>query len=255
MNSDSLKQLFLDSHNYQVLKDDPATQCIFVAGSITRNQFIEGFSDIDLLTVFKDMNIAQIEKVAAWKKELEQLTKLKTGIGVVSDADLRFSVGNLSKATSLAKYATQVHESNPTLVNGVLYKASSYEIPILTSEQAKTLLLDDYLLSQLHGLRVYAQANTFEDDPKAYIRKIMKIGLISLQVIHMHETGEYISDFSTVLTTAKLNTQLSLESLEKIYNRRQDWRTINESELDSTLRDEMWQLTNAICYEKLNGNV
>ncbi len=255
MNSDSLKQLFLNSHTYQVLKEDPTTQCIFVAGSIARNQFVEGFSDIDLLAVFKETNVAQLEKVAEWKGELEQLTKLKTGIGVVSEADLRFSVQNLSKATSLAKYAIQVHEANPTLVNGVLYKASSYLVPKLTSENAKKLLLDDYLLSQLHALRVFAQANKFEDDPKGYIRKIVKISLISLQMIYMHETGEYIPDFSTVLKTTRMNTQLNLESLEKIYNHREEWGTITDSQFDHTVRDELWQLSNDICQEKLYGNL
>lgn len=160
---------------------------IFLHGSLVRNNFIEGWSDIDLLTCLElDSNFFDSSQlINNIVEELSSEFNIKCGVNIVfSDTLDMASRGNYS----LIDFKTLCYLNNGNPLH-TLFSKNGYNVPKFSFDKIPKDKIEEHAIFMLNYFTRVDHNLEFVKSPKALIRKYYKNCIFSLQMIDLIDNG------------------------------------------------------------------
>ncbi len=219
---------------------------IFVSGSVAKNDFISGWSDIDIACLCEnDVPSLVLDKIKLLQINLRQRYSCKVGVDYISANYL----SNLTAKSVIEQYEVPnlilFHEQNTEQISrGILYIKKGYSLPILSNNQFTYKSLDQYK-EMCRGL-VY-ESIFRSDDSAPEMVKVLRIAtktcVYLLRTNTLQETGKFIQSYDEVIESYA--DKLDVSILKKVYATVRRDTKLDKSELQS-LTDETLKCFNSI---------
>lgn len=213
-------------------------KAIVFAGSLARREFIEGWSDIDILVLAERPQNDLFFAVSDWTDEVSGLCGTKVGIEIVYLEKLtsRDSPSDLGGVMKYMKTFYRV-QSKPDLI---IFERNGYKLPEFDITQFKSADSNIYLRSIVSYMYKFLSTRRAWVDRKATMRKIVKNILFVLQTYTLSNSGKLIENFEELLNVNAYDTELKLTNVNKWYGKRHSWRELSDSDISLVELTEIW---------------
>lgn len=210
---------------------------IFLIGSLLHNNFIENWSDIDLIIISEGCNLNYLNSIDKAIKSLAQETNLKVGMEVFILSSLQKAVVNEICPGNLVKVAKNFHEKSDVWDKGVIFRKKEVDIPIFSLDSVKKQSVFSYTISVSEYINKYLLQNSDLIPKKAILRKLIKNSLLLMQTFLLLESHNLIINFSEVLSEFNQKyPQIDTHNLELSFSKRLNWGELNDADIQ---RDEI----------------
>jgi glycosyltransferase involved in cell wall biosynthesis/predicted nucleotidyltransferase len=192
---------------------------VFVSGSVAKNDYIKGWSDIDIVVICQKSTLS--------KEELESIQQLQ--IKLTNTYHCKVGVDYISSQYLLSKSASELipqhdvpnlilfHEKNTEqITKGMLYKSTDYIFPFFSGSQFQYLSLDDYkeLCRGLVHEALFRSDGSLATSVKV-LRIITKTSVYLLRMRALIQDGRYVIDYDQLINEHMENYDTS--SLKEVY--------------------------------------
>ncbi|MEF3245510.1 MAG: nucleotidyltransferase domain-containing protein [Caldisericaceae bacterium] len=215
---------------YQNIVNHSNTLSLVLIGSISRGDYIEGWSDIDFVLVYDSFNQEYFEEVEKLRANLEKSFDIKTGVELVEFNGLKYAVSGGARDASWLKIIKNLNISNPTLESAILYCKQGFTLPLFDITNISWECFYVYF-NEVQNYIVKLCQNIDPLKAKYYLRKVIKNSLLIMQTYLLWEYKELYYHFDDVLKKWEEHIPaVSILSLKEAYELRLTWRTIPDNE-------------------------
>jgi predicted nucleotidyltransferase len=246
MNINQLRTVLDSIEEYRILENDSCPPIVLSFGSIVKDEFIPGWSDIDLMALTSDLSPTKLQLIYSLQEKLAQITKLKTGITVYPLANILEACHQITVAQNYLPYLKNFHQSCPHALSGIILSPTQ-NIPLIPDDFLKKLDLKPYIYyTQNAVIKLFSEKNLSLHN-KYLLRKATKNTLFILQTLLMKQEGRVTFDLERVLLQYRQSSTLDLQPLTQAFSLRFKWSEITDSDISTDLTTSVFNLFNYVC--------
>lgn len=239
---DLIKKQLIGAAGFANLRKEKGVLAILSFGSVARGNFIEGWSDVDLMIVVREPSLELLREISRYQKEIEEKIKVPVGIDVLPGELLLKAEKDLSLAKLFVPFVKNFYQGSDFWEKGVLYLKNGERLPVFKKEIFKSLDLRYYFFYCFEGVKGVVLKADFWMERKYVLRKLVKNILFFLQTILARETGEVISDYDEIIRRFEERKVYDLFLLKKIYQKRFVWKETNKDDFSEEQVKVLWEL-------------
>lgn len=241
MKTKKITQLLKKNTYLTSLKNNQKVKLILNIGSIPRGDFIEGWSDIDLLIVVESINLQLFKTIYEYQNFLEKKSKIKIGIEIILTDHLQKMTKGKKWAVSSLKILKQFHPNNrQNFKRGILYQNNKFKLTMPPKKFFENLDLKEYLISAKSAIVKILGTYNIKDNKKYILRKLIKNSLLVMQTKLLVDSGELTDNFDLVLRKYKNKYSFDINVIQKSFKKRFLWKTISNKEISLLEIEENW---------------
>lgn len=234
MDISKIDELLNKSNDYLELISQNDLIGFFCNGSIASNNFIGGWSDIDLLVVVAKPELSTIKSLANIENFLVQKTGIKSGISIIGYDSLL----SAEKSGDM----TKIYKFEEALINNasIFWKEDMYR-PIFSSNLFKNI--NCHCITQMiwDNLIKALKISNLKSDKKYLLRKIFKNTFFLMRLRLLVEEGNVINNIEHIGDLYfKKYKDSSLFEFSNILKKRNIWSTISEETIKKEQISSSW---------------
>lgn len=243
MDSSKLITTIKQSAYFKSLAKSKDVKFILLGGSYANNSQIEGWSDIDLTVGVRNYQLGTTVFIEKLRKEIEQKTKVPTGISIVDIETLRLAKEDSTYASAILKY-----------LNLLLYKSfkTNYKVLYLNNNLSlgplrinpKELNILPHIFS-IHNVVLKTLVSDSITD-KAKLRKVLKNTLFLTQTAILKYHGEYLNEYNQALSKFQGISGIDTTNIIKCFELKNQYKNLSN---DISLKYEIKTTWNT--YQKI----
>jgi predicted nucleotidyltransferase len=199
--------------------DELEIDLIFVSGSIVRNQFFPGWSDVDIVIVANELSITTLSIINKWCKKLTEKAECKVGMDFVYSK--RLDVSEYRKIKDCLEFIKNFHVDNMgQLDKGIIYKKSGYIIPSIPENLFIGVEASRYYEDLREQVNETFMRNNFTDDHKEAIytlRIVTKACLYIMQTHRLVTNGKLFTEYSILPQATSSIIETETSAVFKVY--------------------------------------
>jgi len=231
---------------FKDISENSDTFMISVIGSLLREDYIEGWSDIDLVIVTHTNSLSYFGLVNNYIKDVSKLTEVKVGVEVVPLSVIEKNAKRKICPGGTVKIAKNFYKDSLMWKKGILYVKKNVVIPKFNLASIKKESVLAYALGVVDYMNKFMLANSDLKDRKLILRKIIKNSLLLIQTDLIIETEELTVDFTLALQSFKSLFNFDLRVLEESFDRRFLWKTLKDGDIDKKEIENNWKVFNVL---------
>ena len=235
MNLEHIQSILIDNNSYKFIQKQSTFLLMVVIGSISRQQYIEGWSDIDLVVILNSMDLPVLMALHDISSAINNQTGIKTGIDISYSSSISNALENRSKAANQIKFLKQFHESYADILKtSIIHESNEYTIPIVNCEFFTNLDISKYVQNIENDITKIFTATDVNMNKKYILRKLIKNSLLLMQTKILVNNGRLISDFDLVIKdyVEIIPNNIDFSPLQNSYDRRLNWGNLMENQIE-----------------------
>lgn len=246
MNIQLIKKIIKDQKEFELLKAKKETIVLLIIGSIVRQEFISGWSDIDLILLAENFSSDYLKIIAALKEKIKKETNLKTGIALFPYHELLSSICNIRLAQPFFVYAKNFTRDSQIIKDNPVYLKTGYSIPLFNPQDLEKIPIDFYIFKTNEYMINYLSSGKNLRNKKAVLRKIIKNTLFLMQVYLLKKERIIDHDFTKIIEDFAHYSTINIDKLIKSYNKRTIWESLYNKDILNEEIEDNWIIFKSI---------
>ncbi len=243
MNVSKLQFLLSGSKIYNNIFKDPGMLSLIVVGSIAGNNFIPGWSDIDLLCLVDKPRKSTLDAVSGLESWIAKKTKIKTGIEIFMLEQLEKAVQDSSISANYVKIFKNIYGTLSK--ENILYLKKGLIVPVFKDIHFQYRDLFAHTLSTFSYMQKYIKNG--KNSQKETVRKIVKNSLFLMQSYLLFKRSELVKNYDQVLKEYTIeNSNIDLSPIFKYYKMRDNWAMVKDQDISDIDLDACWETFSSI---------